>query len=70
MGVVLGFCKDFGVLEGGGAIRIWGLVHGGGLLAPKLASLSTASLPNIHERAQMFWSVRGIMCCISCQFMA
>lgn len=37
--------------EGGGAIRVQGIVHGGGLLAPKLASLSTASLPNIPECA-------------------
>ena len=35
------------------------------MLALKLVSLSTTSLPNVLECAQMFWSVKGTMCCVS-----
>lgn len=72
MGVVWGFYARILMCQVGVvcAIYIGGVVFGGGLLAPTLASLLATSFPNMLECVHIFLECEGDMCCDSHRIIA
>lgn len=63
MGVL---CKSFWSARNG-VVCVRGVEHGGGLLAPNLASLSVDVLQGIYSVCRILGGVRRVVCCASCQ---